>query len=191
MYSIYDGLDGTVGQFYRDITFNEFPLRSGMRAQASARGGAATAAPDRVYVIVMVQQAGRLPSFQRTIRERFTPLPMPQLAVAQGWVSRANFNAARNWLYTQPGGSSLVPNGENRYVLTVTRAQLQEVLRLLGIVQGYELWPDPRPAPTQFRLFGVAAVATGVGYALGGLPGAAVGAAAALIKGKFDATRVG
>jgi hypothetical protein len=68
----------------------------------------------------------------------------------------------------------------------VNQAYLSALIRCLGLpLQGYELWPEPgrdyriRGASAQVRsrggfatLFGVAA-----GYALAGLPGAAIGAA--------------
>jgi len=53
--------------------------------------------------------------------------------------------------------------------------------------EGVVVRPRPRKKPRV--LFGLAA--TGIGYALGGLPGAAIGAAAALLKGRLDETRVG
>jgi hypothetical protein len=52
---------------------------------------------------------------------------------ATGWVKRANFEAAINWLKSQ-GGYSLFPVSEQRFNLNVTRSQLPEVVRLLGLL---------------------------------------------------------
>jgi hypothetical protein len=185
--------DGRLGQAnqYKIPTYYYDYTSTQARAQAGARGGAATVVPDQVLVTVFTQQPGRLPRFRPGQPvDNFIPGGDLQFGVV-GWVRRANFNATIRWLESQ-GGYSLVPTGENQFNLTVRQSQYSETLRRLGLY-GYELWPDApgasmdfiRPARAQASsrggsmttIFGLGAV----GYALGGPPGACIGAACGLL----------
>lgn len=85
----------------------------------------------------------------------------------------------------------------------LSQAQIDQVIRILrGQQSGCEAAFTPRQPTVPFVRTRFAQVRSrggamtimglaGVGYALGGLPGAALGAAAALLKGRFDETRVG
>jgi hypothetical protein len=116
---------------------SDLPFRLPLQAQATRFQAPVTSVISDVYVSVFVARpAGRVNTPPRPAGSPyyydFQNFNLPPSPAAQGWVKRANFDALVRWLGSH-NNFSLHIRGEN-YGVTVTRTQLPEVVRLLGLL---------------------------------------------------------